>query len=241
MADRPFRRSLGRTGRKNLAVFHESCTFDCLFCQNWHFRDGFRHPHLHSAEELAAACDGETACICYFGGDPGSQVEHALAAGRIARKDRPELRICWETNGSAAWGRMRQAAEASLESGGIVKFDLKAWDENLHRALTGASNRNTIENFQRVAAMASSRPDPPLLMASTLLVPGYVEEDEVAGIARFIAGLDRSIPYSLLAFHPDYCFFDLPITSRELAERCLAACARAGLENVHLGNRHLLA
>lgn len=227
--------------RKNLAVFYESCTFDCLFCQNWHFRDGFRKPHTHSAEDLAEACDDATACICYFGGDPASQMEHALAAARLARERFPELRICWETNGSASWGRMRKAAKLSLETGGMVKFDLKAWDENLHRALTGSSNRNTLKNFQRVAQLGSSRGEPPLVIGSTLLVPGYVEEEEVAGIARFIADIDPSIPYSLLAFHPDYCFFDLPITSRAMADRCLAACADAGLERVHLGNRHLLA
>ena len=26
-------------GYKNLAVFFHACSFDCLFCQNWHFRE----------------------------------------------------------------------------------------------------------------------------------------------------------------------------------------------------------
>jgi pyruvate formate lyase activating enzyme len=34
------------------------------------------------------------------------------------------------------------------------------------------------------------RPDPPLLLASTLLVPGYVDAEEVGRIARYIAELD---------------------------------------------------
>lgn len=25
-------------GYKNLAVFYQACSFDCLFCQNWHYR-----------------------------------------------------------------------------------------------------------------------------------------------------------------------------------------------------------
>ena len=33
----------------------------------------------------------------------------------------------------------------------LLKFDLKAWNENLHRALTGLSNRRTLENFARTA------------------------------------------------------------------------------------------
>lgn len=50
----------------------------------------------------------------------------------------------------------------------------------------------------------SERPDPPLLMASTLLVPGYIDENDVREIARFIALQDRAIPYALLAFSPQF-------------------------------------
>jgi pyruvate formate lyase activating enzyme len=34
-------------------------------------------------------------------------------------------------------------------TGGCLKFDLKAWEENLHKALTGITNRRKIENFAR--------------------------------------------------------------------------------------------
>ncbi|WP_176231666.1 hypothetical protein [Candidatus Hakubella thermalkaliphila] len=54
-------------------------------------------------------------------------------------------------------------------------FDLKPWNETLHRALTGVSNRQTWENFSHAAGFIKERPDPPLLVASTLLVPGYVD------------------------------------------------------------------
>lgn len=42
-------------GYVNMAVFYEACSFDCLFCQNWHFRDGTSRPAAHSADELADA------------------------------------------------------------------------------------------------------------------------------------------------------------------------------------------
>jgi len=83
--------------------------------------------------------------------------------------------------------------------------------------------------------------DPPLLIASTLLVPGYVDESEVPAIARFIAGLNPRIPYSLLAFYPQFYLDDLPTTSRSHAHRCLSIAEKAGLKNVHVGNVHLLA
>jgi pyruvate formate lyase activating enzyme len=161
--------------------------------------------------------------------------ELALAAnaGRI-------LRICWETNGTMARELVDRMVEIALVSGGVIKFDLKAWDDGVHRALTGASNHRTLANFARAAARVRERPEVPLLVASTLLVPGYVDSEEVAGIAGFIADLDRGIPYSLLAFHPSCLLDDLPITSWAHMERCVEAAKGAGLTTVHIGNRHLL-
>ncbi len=79
----------------NLAVFYESCTLNCLFCQNWHFRKtnpGNREGI--SADRLAAAADHFTFCVCFFGGDPSSQMLHALSASKqFAEK---QIHICWE-------------------------------------------------------------------------------------------------------------------------------------------------
>jgi len=57
-------------GYKNLAVFYQACSFDCLFCQNWHYRDSALQESKGSAAILAAAIDDRTSCICYFSGDP---------------------------------------------------------------------------------------------------------------------------------------------------------------------------
>jgi pyruvate formate lyase activating enzyme len=226
----------------NLAVFYEACSFDCLFCQNWHFKKQSVDGPRHTAAELARAATARTRCICFFGGDPGCQIEHALAAARLAREEREGqiLRICWETNGSMSRAGVEEMAELSLASGGTIKFDLKAWDEPLHRALCGVSNRRTLSNFEHLSAWTSRRPDPPLLVASTLLVPGYVDAAQVSRIAALIGRLDPRIPYALLAFHPAYEMNDLAVTSRQRALDCLAAAESAGLERVRLGNQHLL-
>ena len=229
-------------GFSNLAVFYEACSFDCLFCQNWHFKNHSISGPRHSAAELADAVTEKTRCICFFGGDPSCQIEHALATSRLVRKRRQGgiLRICWETNGSMSRAALRQMAELSLESGGCIKFDLKAWDDCLYKALCGVSNRRTLKNFQYLASWIARRPDPPIVVASTLLVPGYVDATQVGRLAEFIAGLDPAIPYALLAFHPAFEMGDLPTTSRCLAEQCLAAARSAGLRRVRIGNVHLL-
>jgi len=227
--------------RNNLAVFYEACTFNCLFCQNWSFRAADQSPHVMTAAELAECADEHTACICFFGGDPAAQMPHALKTAELALARRPgSLRICWETNGNMNPRLAKRAAEISLRSGGCVKFDLKAWTETLHRCLTAASNRQTLDNFRMVAEMGASRRQPPLVIASILLVPGYLDDTEMAQLARFIASVDPDTPCSLLAFHPDFYFSDLPTTSRAHAERAEAICRQAGLRNIHIGNQRLL-
>ncbi|HUW19111.1 MAG TPA: radical SAM protein [Sedimentisphaerales bacterium] len=238
-------------GYVNLAVFYEACSFNCLFCQNWHFREFTRRPcgarsikyRTRTAQELAESVTKNTSCICFFGGDPTCQLPHALAASRLARRQsRPRiLRICWETNGSMSAKLLDKMLSLSLESGGCVKFDLKAMDRNIHYALCGVDNRRTFENFAAAAARRiPRRPEPPPLIASTLLVPGYIDANEVGAIASFIARLNPDIPYALLGFHGDFLMTDLPPTSWKQAESCLAAAEAAGLKRVRLGNVHVL-
>ncbi len=121
-----------------------------------------------------------------------------------------------------------------------MKFDLKAWDENLSKALCGLSNKAVFENFREIGErFHSKRPELPLLTASTLLVPGYIDSQEVGNIAKFIAEINPGIPYTLLAFYPAYILNDLPKTSREHSQSCYNMANRY-LENVRIGNMHLL-
>jgi pyruvate formate lyase activating enzyme len=230
----------GTRGKDNLAVFYGACSLNCLFCQNWHYHQNAAalNPRV-SASDLAEAVTGRVACICYFGGDPAPQLPHALAASRLARARRP-VRICWETSGVMHPAYLRRMVDLSADSGGTVKFDLKAYSEPLHVALTGFSNRRTLANFAAAVRLGRHRRDPPLVVASTPLIPGYVDEEEVGGLARYIASLDPEIPYRLLAFFPHFMMENLPTTSRAHAERALAAARDAGVRHVELGNRHLL-
>jgi len=229
-------------GYKNLAVFYQACSFDCLFCQNWQYRLSASQEAAVSASSLADQVDERTSCICYFGGDPTPQLPHALRASRLAleRNRGRILRICWETNGTMHPALLKKAAELSLHSGGCIKFDIKAWSEELSIALCGVTNRRTLENFELLAHYTTERPSPPFLIASTLLIPGYIDKVEVSKIASFIASLNPEIPYSLLAFHPQFLMGDLPTTSRRLAHECLEVAKEAGLKNVRIGNLHLL-
>jgi pyruvate formate lyase activating enzyme len=191
-----------------------------------------------SAVELAATANSRTFCVCFFGGDPASQMPHALTSARLLAAR--GVTICWETAGTSHPKLLDHAVELSLASNGCIKFDLKAYDDTLHRALTGSSNRRTLENFERAAKRSTEHRRPPAVVASTLLIPGYVDSREVRSIARFIASIDPEIPYSLLGFAPHFLMPDLPRTSLAHAEAAEEAAREAGLNRVRVGNRHLL-
>ncbi len=229
-------------GYYNLAVVYGACNLNCLFCQNWDCRRTNLGLRLPLEKLIKRSLDPRVTCVCFFGGDPGPLAYHAIKASETALESRRGgvFRVCWETNGM--WNRklLLRAAELSYNSGGIVKFDLKAWTPALYKALTLGDPKVVFENFAEVASRFDLKREPPFLCASTLLVPGYIDSYEVEMIASFIASLDRDIPYTLLAFHPDFMMTDLPVTSRRQAMEALEAARKAGLRRIWLGNAWLL-
>ncbi|MCK4382514.1 MAG: radical SAM protein, partial [Candidatus Lokiarchaeota archaeon] len=146
-----------------------------------------------------------------------------------------------EWNGSGNKDLVDKCMQIAVITGGSIKFDLKSFNERLNLALCGISNRRTLENFEYLADnyFGSRGEGKPEMSACTLLVPGYVNHEEVEQIAKFISEINDKIPYSLLVFHPDYQMKDLAITSRKQANKCLDI-AKKYLVNVNLGNKFLL-
>jgi pyruvate formate lyase activating enzyme len=60
-------------GYKNLAVFFSACNFNCLYCQNWHFKTETFRPRKESVASLVSSVDERTSCICYFATSEGTR------------------------------------------------------------------------------------------------------------------------------------------------------------------------
>jgi pyruvate formate lyase activating enzyme len=224
-------------GYKNLAVFYQTCSFDCLFCQNWHYRE---RATKTSTEELVRVVDPLTNCLCFFGGDPTPSALQTIEIAQQLTERKRKIRICWETNGSIAPAIMEQWTKHALATNGCIKIDFKTYSENLNHALCGTSNKNTIENIRLVARSMKKRTKPPLLIVSTLLIPGYIDEYELTAMAQFLAGIDKDIPWSFLGFSPHFLFSDMPRTSRQQADTALNIAQAHGITRTHVGNAHLL-
>ncbi len=221
----------------NLAVFLYGCSFDCMYCQNSEHKLLETAPLTKESQLVEKALDPTVRCVCFFGGTPEPQFTFVLnAAQKILERSEGRIHICWEWNGSGNPRYVKRAAHISKKSGGTVKFDIKAFHRNVHTALCGRDNTQTLRNFKRVAALY---PDEDIITATTLLVPYYVDQVEVSSIAQFISRINSRIPYSLLVFHPDFYLDDLPVTPREQVFTCYDV-AKQYLERVNIGNRQLL-
>ena len=235
----------GDTGYYNLSIFLGSCTYSCLFCQNFSFRElTVEGKPTMTAAELAEKVNERVGCACYFGGDPSSQMPFVIESARLmheaAKKENRIFRVCLETNLSMELQSLKQFGEISMSSGGGIKADLKCWSSEVLYALSGIEHRAAYDNFKWLGRRHHERSEVPFARASTLLVPGYVDEEEIRALASFIAALDPTIPYSLLAFHPLYHMEDMPCTKREDAERFLRICEEERLQRVRIGNPWLL-
>ena len=228
-------------GYYNLSVFCVGCSYDCSFCQNWHYREMVNRKENYgiSKRKFESMIHRKVSCICFFGGDPCVQLGKISDYCREAETKNEILRFCLETSGNFNQELLKEFAEISLRSGGGIKFDLKFWNPTLNIAITGVDNKNSYECFRMLGELHRKRPKVPFLRASTLLVPGYITPNEVEQIAKFIANVNHDIPYFLLAYSPGFEMRSLPFTSKKLAYECKERATKH-LEKVRIGNRWLL-
>ena len=75
-----------------------------------------------------------------------------------------------------------------------------------------------------------------VLEVLSLYIPGVVETDDLENIARLLAGVDLHIPFTILAFFPEYKMKShRPPNVRQMVDAYQKASA-AGLKNIRLGN-----
>jgi YjjW family glycine radical enzyme activase len=130
--------------------------------------------------------------ITVTGGEPTCQPGYLLELLKTV-KAQSDLDTCIETNGGMVVGVL----DDLLPYLDFVMIDLKAFDPDVHRSLTGQDNAQTLDTIRRVAKAGK------LHMVRTTVVPGYTDsEANIAASARFLAELDPDIHFRLLRFRP---------------------------------------
>jgi pyruvate-formate lyase-activating enzyme len=166
--------------------------------------------------------------ISFTGGDLACQPEFYAQAARGIKDLNLDLWILFETNG---YGLTANNLKTFDESG-VDSFwlDIKAFDDKIHRRLTGSSNQQVLDLPAKITDKGF------MLEVSSVYIPGWVEKDQIESIAQILANVDSSIPYAIIAFFPENKLKNVSSPNYNQMLEAFNVSKKAGLENVKLGN-----
>jgi len=219
-----------------VVAWTSGCMWRCLYCHNpdtWTMSNGIPVTIANAAAELRKYRRGLAVMSGGFtlsGGEP--LMQHRFAVKLFAEAKAMKVHTALDTNGYYG----DRLSDAELETIDLVLLDIKAWDNERHRRLTGMDIGPTLDFARRLAARR--RP----VWLRFVLVPGLTDDpDEVAQIASFVGSLGNVERVDVLPFHQlgqykwarlglDYQLGDIRPPSGELVERTCAIFRAAGLK-----------
>jgi pyruvate formate lyase activating enzyme len=179
-----------------VVAWTSGCMWRCSYCHNpdtWTMSHGIPVTITNAAAELGKYRHGLKAMAGGFtlsGGEP--LMQDRFTAKLLAATKAMGIHSALDTNGYYG----QRLSDAELETIDLVMLDLKAWDPERHRQLTGADVRPTLDFARRLADRR--RP----VWVRYVLVPGLTDDpDDIAKVAAFAAGLGNVQRVDVLPFH----------------------------------------
>ena len=219
-----------------IVAWTAGCLFRCLYCHNpdtWTMKNGMPVTVERATEELRKYRSGLKIMSGGFtisGGEPLMQHRFVLKLFKAARA--MGIHTALDTNGYLG----AHLTDEELEAISLVLLDIKTWDPDRHRRLTGMEVSPVLAFARRLAARNTP------IWLRFVLVPGLTDDqDDIAKIAQFAAGLGNVNRVDVLPFHQmgrykwkelgmEYTLQDLEPPSVELVERTCAQFRSAGLK-----------
>ncbi len=223
---------------ESYTVFMAGCNFKCLHCQNWtisQYPDN-KVKQIGTIEpaELAEECIRQLNSIhgkamradriFFSGGEPTIHLPYIEKVVTDARKIEPEIKVNFDTNGYMTEKSLQRILDLTTS----ITYDLKAYQDETHLALTGASATHVLRNAEFIARHAKDK-----LWEYRIVVIPKINEDEIQLLAEFIAAIDSTLPVCFLAFRPNFVLENYPGAARALMDRCVKIAKRSGLKNAY--------
>ncbi|MDE7111915.1 MAG: pyruvate formate lyase-activating protein [Muribaculaceae bacterium] len=179
-----------------LVVFMQGCPFRCLYCANPDTID----PRGEAKETepdhiLKMAVDqkpffGKRGGITFSGGEPTFQ-----AAGLIPLFEQLKaagVHICLDTNGAI----VSEAVDRLHDLTDLVLLDVKQFNPEKHRELTGCTNSNTLETARRLHAKGKD------VWLRYVLVPGVSDDAaDIEALGRALGQMENIRRVEILPYH----------------------------------------
>ena len=212
------------------------CMWRCQYCHNpdtWTMSNGMPVTVARATEELSKYRHGLKIMSGGFtlsGGEPLMQHRFAMKLFTAARA--MGVHTALDTNGYYG----DRLSDEDLEAISLVLLDIKTWDPERHRALTGMDNAPTLAFARRLAGR--KRP----MWLRYVLVPGLTDDmADITKVAEFVAGLGNVERVDVLPFHQmgrfkwkelglDYKLKDVEPPSIDLVERACNVYRSLGLK-----------
>jgi len=212
------------------------CLFRCLYCHNpdtWTMKNGLPVTIQKAREELRKYRSGlkiMSGGLTISGGEP--LMQHRFVLKLFSAAQNMGVHTALDTNGYLG----DRLTDDDLETINLVLLDIKTWDPERHRHLTGMDVGPVLAFARRLA----DRKMPVWLRF--VLVPGLTDDaEDIARIASFTAGLGNVERVDVLPLHQmgrykwkelgmDYTLEDVRPPSEELVERTCAQFRSAGLK-----------
>jgi pyruvate formate lyase activating enzyme len=172
------------------------CMWRCLYCHNpdtWTMTNGIPVTIARATEQLSKYRHGLKAMsggLTISGGEPLMQHRFVLKLFTAAKA--MGIHTALDTNGYYG----DRLTDDDLERIDLVMLDMKTWDPERHRNLTGMDVEPTLNFARRLAARRRK------VWARYVLVPGLTDDPEdIAKTASFAAGLGNVERVDVLPFH----------------------------------------
>ena len=172
------------------------CMWRCRYCHNpdtWTMSNGIPVTITRALEEIGKYRHGLKVMAGGFtlsGGEPLMQDRFAVKL--FAGVKAAGIHTALDSNGYYG----ERLSDAELEDIDLVLLDIKTWDADRHKQLTGMDNGPTLEFARRLASR--KRPT----WVRFVLVPGVTDDlDDIACVARFAASLGNVERVDVLPFH----------------------------------------
>lgn len=222
-------------GHRTLTIATPGCNLHCMGCQNWEIsqvpkgevlRNGFFEERYVPPEVIVdkALREGCTS-VSYSYSDPTIFVEYMMDVARLAREK--GLKNIMVTAGYINLEPLEEVDEYV----DAYSIDLKFFSDESYRRYSKGRLEPVLEAIKFLFRRGK------WIELTTLLVPRYLDENQIRKIAEWIGKeLAPWAPWHLSRFFPYYKATALPPTPVEDLEKAYRIGKETGLEYVYVGN-----
>lgn len=217
-------------GTQSYSIACVGCNMRCSFCQNSDISQMPKEGRiigtsLAPEEVVTEAMQNNCQSISYTYTEPTIFFEYCHDIAAIARQK--GLKNIFVTNGFIT----AEAIEKIAPYLDAANIDLKSFTESYYKKLCGARLKPVLEAIRTYHEKGVH------IEITTLVVPGHNDkESELKKIAKFIASVDRKIPWHISRFYPRYKMQDSLATEDSILGRARQIGKEEGLYHVYLGN-----